>query len=107
MLGVALGTSGLGGIVAGALADRIGKRTMLATTIVLYSIGSLVAGLAPNIWVFLLGRGLVGLGVGGEWAIGHAMVAEAMADESPRPRARRSCSRASPWAWPSRPWRAF
>jgi len=80
MLGVALGTSGLGGIVAGALADRIGKRTMLATTIILYSIGSLVAGLAPNIWVFLLGRGLVGLGVGGEWAIGHAMVAEAMAD---------------------------
>jgi len=79
MLGVALGTSGLGGIVAGALADRIGKRTMLASTILLYSLGSLVAGLAPNITVFLIGRGLVGLGVGGEWAIGHALVAEAIA----------------------------
>lgn len=78
MLGVALGTSGLGGIVAGALADRIGKRTMLASTILLYSLGSLVAGLAPNITVFLIGRGLVGLGVGGEWAIGHALVAEAI-----------------------------
>ncbi len=78
MLGVALGTSGLGGIVAGALADRIGKRTMLATTILFYSFGSIVAGLAPNIWVFLLGRAIVGLGVGGEWAIGHALVAEAI-----------------------------
>lgn len=81
MLGVALGTSGLGGIVCGWLADRVGKRTMLSSTILLYSLGSVVAGLAPNIWVFLLGRGIVGLGVGGEWAIGHAMVAEAMRSE--------------------------
>jgi MFS family permease len=78
MLGVALGTSGLGGIVAGALADRIGKRTMLAATIAVYSFGSFVSGLAPNIEAFLVGRAIVGLGVGGEWAIGHAMVAEAI-----------------------------
>ena len=79
-LGVALGASGLGGITAGALADRIGKRTMLASTIFLYSLGSLVAGLAPNFPIFLLGRVLVGLGVGGEWAIGHALVAEAVSN---------------------------
>ncbi len=78
MLGVALGTSGLGGIVAGWLADRIGKRTMLASTILIYSLGSLASGLAPNLPLFLIGRAIVGLGVGGEWAIGHAMVAEAM-----------------------------
>ncbi len=81
MLGVTLGTSGLGGIVCGALADRVGKRTMLSSTILLYSAGSVVAGLAPNLWIFLIGRGIVGLGVGGEWAIGHAMVAEAMRKE--------------------------
>lgn len=81
MLGVALGTSGLGGIACGALADRVGKRTMLSWTIVLYSMGSLVAGLAHSLPVFLIGRGIVGLGVGGEWAIGHAMVAEAMRSE--------------------------
>jgi MFS family permease len=78
MLGVALGMSGLGGILAGALADRVGKRTMLATTIAVYSFGSLVSGLAPNLPMFLVGRAIVGLGVGGEWAIGHAMVAEAI-----------------------------
>lgn len=81
MLGVALGMSGVGGIVAGRLADMFGKRTMLATTIFLYSAGSLVSGLAPNVAVFMLGRAIVGLGVGGEWAIGHAMVAEAIARE--------------------------
>ena len=77
LLGVALGTSGIGGIVAGALADRIGKRTMLAWTVLVYSMGSLVSGLAPTTWVFVAGRAIVGLGVGGEWAIGHGMLAEA------------------------------
>jgi MFS family permease len=76
ILGIALGASGLGGIVAGRLADRLGKRTILAWTVAIYSLGSLVCGLAPNVTVFALGRGIVGLGVGGEWAIGHAMLAE-------------------------------
>jgi MFS family permease len=89
VLGVALGTSGLGGIVAGAIADRFGKRDVLAATVLLYSIGSLVAGLAPNVAVFLIGRGLVGLGVGGEWAIGHSMLAEAV---DPKHRGRASAA---------------
>jgi len=82
MLGVALGTSGLGGIAAGWLADRVGKRTMLATTILFYSAGSLLSGLAPNVESFLVARAIVGLGVGGEWAIGHALVAEAIRREA-------------------------
>jgi MFS family permease len=81
LLGVALGTSGLGGLVAGALADRVGKRTMLAWTVLVYSFGSLVSGLAPNAATFVLGRAIVGLGVGGEWAIGHGMLAESVAPE--------------------------
>lgn len=78
LLGVALGASGVGGIVAGALADRIGKRTMLAWTVLVYSVGALVCGLSPTAWAFVAGRALVGLGVGGEWAIGHGMLAEAV-----------------------------
>ncbi|MGA3123858.1 MAG: MFS transporter [Polyangiaceae bacterium] len=77
LLGVALGASGVGGIVAGALADRIGKRTMLAWTVMIYSIGSLLCGIAGGARAFVLGRAVVGLGVGGEWAIGHGMLAEA------------------------------
>ena len=78
MLGVALGSSGIGGIVSGMLADRFGKRKLLSATILLYSVGSLAAGLAPSLPWFLAARALVGLGVGGEWAIGHGMVAEAV-----------------------------
>lgn len=78
LLGVALSTSGLGGILAGYLADRYGKRSILALTVFVYSLGSAVCGLAPSLSVFLIGRGLVGLGVGGEWAIGHGLVAEAV-----------------------------
>jgi len=77
MLGVALAVS-IGEESRHDPADRYGKRDVLAVTVLMYSLGSLVAGLAPNIPIFLLGRGLVGLGVGGEWAIGHAMVAEAV-----------------------------
>jgi len=33
LLGVSLGTSGVGGILAGILADRVGKRDVLAVTI--------------------------------------------------------------------------
>jgi len=82
VLGVALGASGIGGIVAGRLADRFGKRRLLATTVLVYSLGSLVCGLAPNVAVFIVGRAIVGLGVGGEWAIGHGMVAEAVAPKA-------------------------
>ena len=78
LLGVALSTSGLGGILAGYLADRYGKRSILALTVFVYSLGSAVCGLAPSLTVFLIGRGLVGIGVGGEWAIGHGLVAEAV-----------------------------
>jgi MFS family permease len=81
LLGVALGASGIGGIAGGALSDRVGKRTMLAWTVLVYSLGSLVCGLAPNAWVFVAGRAIVGLGVGGEWAIGHGMLAEAVPPE--------------------------
>lgn len=56
--------------MAGLLADRLGKRDVLASTIFMYSIGSLIAGLAPTFPVFLFGRAVVGLGVGGEWSIG-------------------------------------
>ncbi len=79
LLGVGLGASGIGGLVAGALADRFGKRPVLSGTVAVYSLGSLICGLAPTGAVFFAGRIVQGIGVGGEWAIGHGMVAEAVA----------------------------
>jgi MFS family permease len=78
LLGAGLGASGVGGLVAGALADRFGKRRVLAGTVAIYSLGSLICGVAPTSLIFFLGRIVQGLGIGGEWAIGHGMLAEAV-----------------------------
>ena len=78
LLGAGLGASGFGGLVAGALADRFGKRRVLAATVLIYSIGSLICGTAPTPLLFFLGRIVQGVGIGGEWAIGHGMLAEAV-----------------------------
>jgi MFS family permease len=45
-------------------------------TIVVYSLGTLASGLAVDPYTLLAARALTGLGVGGEWAVAHAMVGE-------------------------------
>ena len=66
----------VGGIVCGALADRIGRRRTLLLTVSLYAVGTSLCALSPNISVLLAFRFLAGLGIGGEWAAGASMVAE-------------------------------
>jgi MFS family permease len=75
-LGLSFLATAVGGVVGGALADRYGRRRMVSWTILLYSAGSLLSGLSPTRNVLFCGRMLTGLGVGGEWAAGHALVAE-------------------------------
>lgn len=76
LLGIALGASGVGGIVFGWLADRYGRRRVMTWTIVLFSAGTSLSALAPNLGALIALRTVTGLGIGGEWAIGHALVAE-------------------------------
>jgi MFS family permease len=76
LLGVALGGSGIGGIIFGYLSDRYGRRHVMTWTILVYSIGTGLTGFATGFWSILGFRLLTGLGVGGEWAVGHALLAE-------------------------------
>ena len=76
LLGVALGGSGIGGIIFGYLSDRFGRRHVMTWTILVYSIGTGLTGFATGFWSILGFRLLTGLGVGGEWAVGHALLAE-------------------------------
>ncbi len=76
LLGVALGGSGFGGILFGYLSDRFGRRHVMTWTILVYSIGTGLTGFATGFWSILGFRLLTGLGVGGEWAVGHALLAE-------------------------------
>ena len=66
----------VGGVVFGRLADRIGRSRTLLLTMLLYSLGTAMCALAPNIWVLLACRVVASLGIGGEWAAGASMVAE-------------------------------
>src|SRR5262245_61850495 len=76
ILGASLGATAVGGLIFGALADRFGRKPVLQATILTYSAGVLACGLAPGASWLLAARVLTGLGVGGEWATGHALVSE-------------------------------
>src|SRR5207253_71607 len=75
LLGASLGATALGGALFGYLADRHGRRAVLQWSILTYSAGTVLCGLAPGIATLLAARLVTGLGVGGEWAIGHALLA--------------------------------
>lgn len=74
--GWSLLATAVGGFVFGRVADRIGRREAMVWSIVVFSIGALWTGLADGYWSLLVARIVTGLGVGGEWGIGHAVVAD-------------------------------
>ena len=89
---------GLGGLVFGILGDRIGRAKTMLLTILLYSIFTGLSALSRGVWDFAFYRFLTGLGVGGEFAVGVALVAEVMPDRA-RPRSPwAGCRRSRPWA---------
>ncbi|MFZ0733163.1 MAG: MFS transporter [Candidatus Sulfotelmatobacter sp.] len=68
--------SGIGGVLFGFLADRIGRKRALMGSILVYSACSFASGLATSIAMLALARFVLGLGMGGEWNTGAALVAE-------------------------------
>ncbi|MCW5556278.1 MAG: MFS transporter [Verrucomicrobiae bacterium] len=67
-----------GGLIFGVLGDRWGRAKTMLLTIVLYSGLTGLSAFATRFWDFALYRFLTGLGVGGEFAVGVALVAEVM-----------------------------
>jgi len=68
----------IGGVLFGWLADRIGRKGALFTTIALYAVGTALCALAANIAQLIVFRTIAALGIGGEWGIGAALVAESV-----------------------------
>src|SRR3990172_8044118 len=54
LLGVALGGSGIGGIVFGYLSDLHGRKTVMMWTILLYSLGTALTAFATGPWTLVL-----------------------------------------------------
>jgi MFS family permease len=67
----------IGGFIFGWLSDRLGRVRVLAWTIVLFAVFTGMCALAHGYWDLLVYRAIAGLGLGGEFGIGMALVAEA------------------------------
>ena len=67
----------IGGVVFGILADKYGRVKIFTYTILLFAIGTALTGLATNMTQVYIYRFIAGIGAGGEYGIGMALVAEA------------------------------
>jgi MFS family permease len=85
-----------GGLLFGVLGDRIGRVRTMVFTILSYSLFTGLSAFAFGIWDFALYRFLTGLGVGGQFAVGVALVAETLPDRA-RPFALGWLQAASTW----------
>ena len=72
----------LGGLVFGPIADRYGRARTMAITILVYAGFTALCGIADSWQELALYRFLTGLGIGGEWAAGAALIAESWPEKS-------------------------
>lgn len=68
----------LGGLIFGIYSDRVGRSKTMIVTILFYSLFTLVQAFVQTPEQLMVLRFLVAMGVGGEWAVASAMVAEVM-----------------------------
>lgn len=73
---IGVGMTGAGGLLFGWLSDRLGRRASLGFAIAAFGLGNVLCGLAPSAAWLLVGRALAGLGVGGTWGGGQALMGE-------------------------------
>ena len=73
---VTLLASAAGGIIFGIVADRFGRTRALIASMLIYSIFTAACGLAQSVVQLAVFRIFLGLGMGGEWASGAALVSE-------------------------------
>src|SRR5262245_40159765 len=73
---VTLLAAAAGGIAFGIIADRIGRKRALMAAVLIYSVFTAACGFAQSALQLAVFRVLLGLGMGGEWATGAALVSE-------------------------------
>lgn len=73
--------SAAGGLTFGVIADRFGRTRALMGSIVIYSVFTAACGFAQTVPQLAVFRVFLGIGMGGEWASGAALVSETWAAE--------------------------
>jgi MFS transporter, SHS family, lactate transporter len=66
----------VGAFLFGLFADRYGRRLALISNVTFYSVIEVLCGFSPNFTVFIILRGLYGIGMGGEWGVGASLAME-------------------------------
>jgi sugar porter (SP) family MFS transporter len=64
VVAILLAGASIGALVAGRIADQLGRRYTILLTSVVFVVGLLISSLAPQLWLFWIGRFVIGLGVG-------------------------------------------
>jgi MFS family permease len=67
---------GIGGVVFGVVADRVGRSRTMVITIVIYAGFTGLSAFAQTWWQLAILQALAGFGIGGEWSAGAALIAE-------------------------------
>jgi len=66
--------SAAGGMIFGVIADRYGRTRALRGSILIYSVFTAACGFSQTVPMLAVFRICLGLGMGGEWASGAALV---------------------------------
>src|SRR5262249_50989557 len=71
-----------GGVLFGWLGDRVGRVRAMTLSVLTYSLFSGAGGFVTDPWQIAVLRFVAALGMGGEWALGVALVMEIWPDRS-------------------------
>ncbi len=86
----------IGAALSGAISDRLGRRTVILYTLLIYSIGSFLCGISTEYWMLIIFRFITGFGLGGELPAASTLVSEISPLKS---RGRNVVILESFWAW--------
>ena len=68
-------------LIWGPIADRFGRVRTMMFSILCFSLFTLLAAFATGIWSLAIFRFMAGVGIGGEWSVGAALVSEDWPEE--------------------------
>ena len=71
----------IGGFFWGILGDKLGRRSVLFGSIIMYSLANIVCGFTHNVEVYAFVRFVAGLGLAGELGAGITLIAEILPKE--------------------------
>ncbi|NMP24650.1 MFS transporter [Sulfobacillus harzensis] len=66
----------LGALIFGRLMDRLGRKTVYGIEAMLLTGGAILSAFAPNVWLLLVFRFIVGIGVGGDYPMSGIIMSE-------------------------------